>query len=181
MSDCCYNSIVDIKNSNRLIFQSDLAAVILDKYPKSKYHFVVLPWEDIHSVYQLTSEHVTLLEAMYQLVLESIKKIQLKSINFKYGFHMRLSMSRLHLHAISNDFKGRGMKRERHWTHFNTEFFISYKDVLDELKEYGTIRARSAMYIERLWGGPLLCNQCNYKTLPSDIFNAYQSNCNSNV
>ncbi|XP_055546952.1 aprataxin-like protein [Wyeomyia smithii] len=164
MADWSFNLIADMKNPKLVLFRSDLAAVIRDKYPKSNHHFLVLPWENINTVYQLSLKHVTLLRDMYDLAMKSIQNTRVKLEYFKIGFHMRPSMNRLHLHVISKDFRGAGLKRIRHWTHFNTAFFMPYQDVLDELLEHGTIIARSTAYIEKLLSAPLLCNQCDFQT-----------------
>lgn len=40
-----------VSNPESHIISSDIAVVIRDKYPKSKHHFLVIPWEDIDDIY----------------------------------------------------------------------------------------------------------------------------------
>ncbi|XP_058811812.1 aprataxin-like protein [Topomyia yanbarensis] len=164
MANWSGNLIKDMQDSSKVILRSSLAAVLRDRYPKARHHFLVLPWEDINTVYQLKSEHLGLLEDMHKLALQTIEFHHAKLQDFKMGFHMRPSMNRLHLHVISTDFVSDSLKRERHWTHFNTAFCMPFQSIVDELKRNGKIEPRSEQYIESLLNGPLICNQCSFQT-----------------
>lgn len=45
-------TILDPKN---LIISTDVAVVIADKFPKARHHYLVLPKEDIASIFQVNS------------------------------------------------------------------------------------------------------------------------------
>lgn len=40
-----------------LIITTDVAVVIADKYPKARHHYLVLPKEDIASIFQVIEGH----------------------------------------------------------------------------------------------------------------------------
>lgn len=42
---------------------------------------------------------------------------------FRFGFHAVPSMAQLHLHVVSQDLRGSGMKHRKHWNSFATDFF----------------------------------------------------------
>lgn len=42
-----------MKNASNWIISNDVAVVIEDKYPKAKYHFLVLPRENIRDIFQV--------------------------------------------------------------------------------------------------------------------------------
>lgn len=46
--------IESMKNINLQMISTDKAVVIKDMYPKSKYHYLVLPWEDISNIYHVS-------------------------------------------------------------------------------------------------------------------------------
>ena len=46
-------------------------------------------------------------------------------------------MAQLHLHVISQDLRGGGMKNRKHWNSFATDFFRDAFDVLRELRALG--------------------------------------------
>ncbi|XP_062705010.1 aprataxin-like protein isoform X1 [Aedes albopictus] len=177
-----FNALIrDMQFPTNHVARSDLAVVIRDKFPKSRYHFLVLPWADIDNVYQvyssmantidipiyrassfqLTSQHIPLLNEMLRLGLQAIEVSRCLRADFSMGFHMKPSMRRLHLHVISNDFTGRGMKTEKHWNIFHTDLFMPFGSILAELEERGHIHQRSPAYIQSLLSTPLECNQCD--------------------
>ncbi|KXJ80411.1 hypothetical protein RP20_CCG025076 [Aedes albopictus] len=157
-----FNALIrDIQFPTNHVARSDLAVVIRDKFPKSRQHFLVLPWADIDNVYQLTSQHIPLLNEMLRLGLQAIEVSRCHRADFSMGFHMKPSMRRLHLHVISNDFTGRGMKTEKHWNIFHTDLFMPFGSILAELEERGHIHQRSPAYIQSLLSTPLECNQCD--------------------
>jgi hypothetical protein len=48
---------------------------------------------------------------------------------FRLGFHSLPSMRQLHLHVISQDLSGEGMKKKAHYQRFVTPFFITLDEV----------------------------------------------------
>ena len=62
------------------------------------------------------------------------------SSEVKAGFHAVPSMTRLHLHVISQDFDSPCLKNKKHWNSFTTEFFLSHQDVVSQLETNGKVR-----------------------------------------
>ncbi|EAA03023.5 AGAP012563-PA, partial [Anopheles gambiae str. PEST] len=119
-----------ISNVKKQLFVSDLAVVIKDKYPKALHHFLVLPWKDIDSVYDLSSDDDGLLQNMYELGLKAIGTTGLTVDRFDFGYHMKPSMRRLHLHVISKDYYSPCLSHRYHWNAFNTEFLLKHESML---------------------------------------------------
>lgn len=161
--------INSIKDPNLQIISSEIAVVIKDKYPKAKYHFLVLPREDISSIFNLTREHLPILDELRLLATNAIEISGEKEKHFNIGFHAIPSMTRLHLHVISRDFNSPCLKTKKHWNSFNTKLFLDYDDLYKELKLKGTIQRIDFTLAKELENTPLNCNQCNFvaKTVPN--------------
>lgn len=43
-----------MRNPQLIVISNDIAVVIKDKYPKAKYHFLILPRENIPSIYHVS-------------------------------------------------------------------------------------------------------------------------------
>ncbi|XP_055594535.1 aprataxin-like protein [Uranotaenia lowii] len=153
--------------SNHLI-KSDLAVVMEDKFPKFKFHYLVLPWEDIDNQYQLQLRHIPLLEEMRRLALAMVKRVASKQCpedRFLMGFHMKPTKRRLHLHCFSQDYVSGLMKSADHWNGFMTGYLMSVDDIIRELQETGSVARRSESVIAEQLRTPLKCNQCNFQPL----------------
>uniref|UniRef100_A0A182N5I9 HIT domain-containing protein n=1 Tax=Anopheles dirus TaxID=7168 RepID=A0A182N5I9_9DIPT len=151
-----------INNTGKQLFVSDLAVVIKDKYPKALHHFLVLPWKDIDSVYELSSDDDGLLQEMYELGSKAASTSGLPAGQFEYGYHMKPSMRRLHLHVISKDYHSPCLSHWYHWNAFNTDFFIKHEYVVKKLHEKGCIDRPHTQHVMTLLETPLQCNQCTY-------------------
>lgn len=49
-----YGLLDAMKMPSLLIISNDIAVVIKDRYPKAKYHFLVLPHEDIDNLFEVS-------------------------------------------------------------------------------------------------------------------------------
>ncbi|XP_023300907.2 aprataxin-like protein [Lucilia cuprina] len=161
--------IKTLKDPSTHIISSNLAVVISDKYPKAQHHYLVLPHEDIPSIFNLTKIHLALLEELYLLALNVIEVKQQKLENFKIGFHNQPSMQRLHLHVISKDFVSDCLKTKKHWNSFNTALFLNYEDLCQQLQESGKVRRLDSETLKSLSNMDLKCNQCEFvaKNMPT--------------
>jgi len=150
----------DMKKPELVVFSTPSVVVIKDKFPKAKYHFLVLPREELDNLQSLGPQHVSLLEQMQEVG----KQIAARHADsqFRMGFHAKPSMLHLHLHLISQDFDSVGLKTKRHWNSFTTEFFISVENVTAELKELGKVEKKDelAACIDL----PLACHKCDFKS-----------------
>ncbi|XP_058461911.1 aprataxin-like protein [Malaya genurostris] len=169
MAHWSYSLIRDMKDPTKQLIRNEFAVVIRDKYPKAQNHFLVLPWESIDTVYELTPKHMPLLVEMHLLGQNAIELCQGSREQFQLGFHMQPSMQRLHLHVISKDFISHCLKTKHHWNIFNTEFFMPINNIMDEIEKSGCIQPRSKQYINSLLDTPMMCNQCNstFNTIPN--------------
>uniref|UniRef100_A0A1I8MHL3 Aprataxin C2HE/C2H2/C2HC zinc finger domain-containing protein n=1 Tax=Musca domestica TaxID=7370 RepID=A0A1I8MHL3_MUSDO len=158
-----------LKDPTTHIISSNLAAVIQDKYAKAKHHYLVLPFEDIPSIFNLTSQHISLLQEMHLLALNVIEVKGQTQDNFLIGFHNQPSMQRLHLHVISKDFVSDCLKTKKHWNSFNTALFLNYDDLIVQLNENNKVKRLDSVTIKELSNEDLKCNQCTYvaKNMPS--------------
>lgn len=154
-----------MKDPESIVKKSKQVVVIKDKYPKAKIHYLVLPEADINSIYALNKSHVELLEE-FGKIFEEIEKDE--KLPIKAGFHAVPSMQRLHMHIISTDMVSPCLKTKLHWNSFTTEFFRPYADVLEELKEKGSISKMAPELVQSCKSRELQCNQCTYKpkTMP---------------
>lgn len=48
-----------MKDPSLQVISNDIAVVIKDKYPKAKYHYLILPWENIPDIYHVISHKLS--------------------------------------------------------------------------------------------------------------------------
>lgn len=123
--------VESMNDPDTIVKETDDTVIIHDKYPKAKIHYLVLPKDNINSIYKLNSSHVSLLEEFGKLY-EDIKS-ELKGHNLRAGFHAVPSMQRLHMHIISTDMVSPCLKTKIHWNSFTTKFFLPYQGKLIEM------------------------------------------------
>ncbi|KAJ8716054.1 hypothetical protein PYW08_013339 [Mythimna loreyi] len=149
-----------MKDPESVVKRTKQTVVIKDKYPKAKIHYLVLPQDDINSIYKLDKSHIKLLEEFGDV----FKDIQNETdLPLRAGFHAVPSMQRMHMHIISTDMVSPCLKTKVHWNSFTTKHFRPYADVLEELKEKGCIEKMSPELHKSLMSTELQCNQCSYK------------------
>ncbi|KAF5288069.1 hypothetical protein FQR65_LT12119 [Abscondita terminalis] len=151
-----------IKDPDNLVRQNATLVVIKDKYPKAKFHYLIVPKEDISSLKQVRKEHIKLMEQMQAMAEDIIEEDRHKESNFKIGFHAEASMLRLHLHVISDDMNSNSVKTKKHWNSFTTKFFLDSKEVLSQLKRDGAVSLPSAEICKELLNTPIKCHKCKY-------------------
>ncbi|XP_064639268.1 aprataxin-like [Lineus longissimus] len=152
-----------------LLVESDERVIVIkDKYPKAKYHYLILPKEKLHNLKSLKKEHVPLLKHMQKKGEEIADKHRTEECeNFRLGYHAVPSMGYLHLHAISQDFNSPCLKTKKHWNSFTTEYFFDSKDIIEMLEDKGEVQIDSSKF-EALLKKPLQCHRCSMprKTIP---------------
>lgn len=115
--------IASMKDPNSIIKNTEKVVVIKDKYPKAKVHYLVLPHEEINSIYKLNKSHISLLEEFGNIFKELKEE---NESELRAGFHAIPSMQRMHMHVISTDMISTSLKTKIHWNSFCTKFFIPY-------------------------------------------------------
>ncbi|XP_023190063.1 aprataxin isoform X2 [Xiphophorus maculatus] len=150
------------------VYKDDKVVVITDKYPKARYHWLVLPWQSIPSLKALRGEHCDLLKHMQQVADRMIQQCPDSStLRFRSGYHAIPSMSHIHLHVISQDFDSPCLKNKKHWNSFTTEYFIDSDDVIQMLETCGKVTVKEGS--SELLKLPLRCHVCHkeFPTIPS--------------
>lgn len=75
------------------VYKDEKVVVIKDKYPKARYHWLVLPWDSIPSLKALRREHVELLEHMEQVGEHMVQQCPVSDrTRFRLGYHAIPSM-----------------------------------------------------------------------------------------
>lgn len=122
-----------------ILFRDEKVCVFDDKYPVAVNHTDVIPIEVIVDISDLRTEHIELLEHMYQKGVEEFKKRNLEQYK-KYniedliasGFNYPVSVKHLHLHMVLPPFQ--------HKKCFGTSRWHSFPKVMNDLKKYGKVR-----------------------------------------
>lgn len=172
--------------SSILLSHSETCLTVFDAFPKSIFHFLVIPriqpplsarhLTDLRSL--LRCEKSTAKEVLMNLneeannVKNMIEEEMMKLYKFKWdiwmGFHPISSMEHLHLHVLSADLHSPKMKLKKHYNSFHPSlgFFLHLKDVLswfDAVPSYyqRMIKLDARQYEPLLKDGDLCCWQCD--------------------
>ncbi|KAK2817080.1 hypothetical protein Q5P01_025271 [Channa striata] len=147
------------------VYKDDKVVVIKDKYPKARYHWLVLPWQSIPSLKALREEHCGLVKHMQQVADQMVQQCpEAGALHFRTGYHAIPSMSHVHLHVISQDFDSPCLKNKKHWNSFTTDYFIESHDVIQMLETNGRVTVKEDT--SELLKLPLRCHMCR-KELPT--------------
>ena len=140
--------IQDLPSFDRLVmYQEDDFVIILDGFPKSRYHFLVIPHTKsllrVDNIDELVNRERerggirALLEKLHALSREFAAELEKRTMcKFVCGFHSVPSCQPLHYHVLSYDLDGAKMNKKDHWNSFTREdFFVSAERVLAVMKE----------------------------------------------
>ncbi|XP_049629730.1 aprataxin [Suncus etruscus] len=156
---------ISMQDPKMQVYKDEQVVVIKDKYPKARYHWLVLPWASISSLKVVSREHLQLLKHMHTVGEQMIANHTGSSkLRFRLGYHAIPSMSQIHLHVISQDFDSPCLKNKKHWNSFNTEYFLESQAVMDMVQESGRVTVRDGT--SELLKLPLHCHECQ-QLLPS--------------
>ncbi|KAH9484331.1 Aprataxin [Psilocybe cubensis] len=139
-------------SSSLLYKHSPKNIIIFDAFPKSVFHFLILPrvqepklnTATLHSLRTLlgagdreqAKEVVTAMAEEAKALKEEIQEEMMQRFGFKWdvwtGFHGAPSMHHMHLHVISADLISEKMKHKKHYNSFHPKlgFFLHIDDVL---------------------------------------------------
>ncbi|XP_069701349.1 aprataxin [Periplaneta americana] len=156
-----------MKDPECVVKEDEKVVAIKDKYPKAQYHFLVLPKENISSLAKITKDHLELLKHMDKIGQDLSKDHP--ASNFQLGYHAEASMSRLHLHVISDDFNSPCLKTKKHWNTFTTDFFIPSSKIITEVENKGKVLSTPRDKVKEFMDSPLKCHKCSYlaKNMPA--------------
>lgn len=169
-----------------LLSHSETCLTVFDAFPKSIFHFLVIPriqpplsarhLVDLRSL--LRCEKSTAKEMLMNLneeannVKKMIEEEMMKLYKFKWeiwmGFHPISSMEHLHLHVLSADLYSPKMKLKKHYNSFHPSlgFFLHLQDVLswfDAVPSYyrRMIKLDASQYEPLLKDSGLCCWRCD--------------------
>ncbi|TNN62308.1 Aprataxin [Liparis tanakae] len=147
------------------VYKDDKVVVIKDKYPKARYHWLVLPWQIISSLKALSEEHCDLVKHMQQVADQMVRQCpDAGLLRFRTGYHAIPSMSHVHLHVISQDFDSPCLKNKKHWNSFTTDYFMESHDVIQMLETNGRVDVKEGT--SELLKLALRCHMCR-KDIPT--------------
>ncbi|XP_039541776.1 aprataxin isoform X2 [Pimephales promelas] len=150
---------VSMQDPKMQVYKDDRVVVIKDKYPKARYHWLVLPWDSISSLKALRPEHVELLKHMQRVGDQMVRECRdAHKLHFRMGYHAIPSMSHVHLHVISQDFDSPCLKNKKHWNSFTTDYFVESQDVVAMLEHDGRVTVKEGA--SELLKLPLRCHAC---------------------
>lgn len=141
------------------VTEDDRIVVIKDKYPKAQFHYLVLPTENIQSIWYIKGIHHDLLMHMHNVARSLVEKHA--DHEFIIGYHAMPSMQRLHLHVISTDFNSPCLKTKYHWNSYTTPFFLHSSDVCRQLRETGVLCKVSDKEAKSYLDTELKCHKCS--------------------
>lgn len=131
------------------VFKNDRFVCIRDKYPKSRFHLLLVPLTTVSKGAKLLKvqdlikldDSRQVLREMKQLSEEIVSKHCPDALKtrIRCGFHAIQSMNPLHMHIISNDFISDCLKNKKHWNSFTSPYFVHLNqliDNLDQVKDY---------------------------------------------
>ena len=156
--------LTDMYKPENILKQDDHVVIINDKHPKSKHHYLVLPKVAISTLTDLNASHIGLLKHMSIFAkeyIEGLSRAGFKGLDFRMGYHAIPSVRQLHLHVISTDFQGAGLKTKKHWNSFTTEYFVSTDLIVKHLESYGKVNFDKSKYSDILHTTPLKCHMCH--------------------
>ncbi|KAF8636729.1 hypothetical protein AX17_003532 [Amanita inopinata Kibby_2008] len=172
---------------------TDTTLVVFDAYPKSIFHFLVLPRvnepltvADLTNLRSLINKDGVQAQVVIQGLkdaAESLKKDiedeMIKRYGFKWeiwtGFHAAPSMPHVHLHVLSADLCSERTKNKKHYNSFhpNLGFFLDIDLVISWLTAAPSFNVpilnTSVAVYEKLLKEPLSCFRCNkmIKNMPT--------------
>lgn len=75
------------------VYKDEKVVVIKDKFPKARYHWLVLPWESVSSLKAVRPEHSELLKHMQKVGDRIIQQCpDGQKLHFRVGYHAIPSM-----------------------------------------------------------------------------------------
>ncbi|KAG6850541.1 hypothetical protein H0H93_012157 [Arthromyces matolae] len=179
--------------SSILFSHSNNSLAIYDAYPKSLFHFLLLPrvkssfqGHDLTSLRALLKGDKKFAKAVVDSLKEDavtlrkeIENEMVKRFGFKWniwtGFHAAPSMPHLHLHVLSADLRSDAMKSKKHYNSFHPKlgFFLDIDEVLSWFDAEDSFFKNQAELdpktFEKLLKDDLVCFYCssNMKNIPT--------------
>ena len=151
-----------MKDPAKVVKSDELTVTIKDDYPKARHHYLVMARANITNLRALNIAHLELLEKMLENGRSLAEEVKAKEpeVTFRCGYHASPSMTRLHMHVVSQDLDSPCLKNKKHWNSFTTRFFLDAEEVIAMLRERGKVDLDVKGVYEPLLKMPLKCHVC---------------------
>merc|ERR1712029_436543 len=154
--------VASMSDPDSVLFEDDELCVIKDKYPKARIHLLVLPKDTmLVNLNSLNDSHIPLIRRMVAAGQDQVPPGTTPGV--RMGFHAVPSMSRLHLHVISQDFDSPCLKHKKHWNSFNTDYFVPWEIIVDQLETNNKVLPADTSQTNQWLKRDLQCHKCQYK------------------
>ncbi|XP_063643930.1 aprataxin isoform X3 [Pan troglodytes] len=98
---------ISMQDPKMQVYKDEQVVVIKDKYPKARYHWLVLPWTSISNLKAVTREHLELLKHMHTVGEKVIVDFAGSSkLRFRLGYHAIPSMRKEWFQSSSSEVLG---------------------------------------------------------------------------
>ena len=155
-------------------YRDDDFVVIYDGYRKAAFHLLILAREGslrAQTPSQLCPGDVGVLEKMSALAARLVLHLRAQAATpalsdvpgvgtFRIGFHGIPSLTPLHLHIISTDFRSPWMKKRHHYNSFSTDFLVGLDPTVAWLRGEAAGPYDDARALKALKQGPMACHRC---------------------
>ena len=160
-------------SKEELLTINDACFAIKDKFPKAKFHALVLPrspkFKHPFDLFKEgggefggnnNDERQIVWDGMVRVALDIVKD-QLQNLppgtKFRVGFHLKPSMEPAHLHVISQDFVSEKLTTKQHWHTFtNDDFFVDFFKAVTMTRRWDDSRSEQIVK-----SNDLRCHKCN--------------------
>lgn len=106
-------------------------AILRENAPRARFHYLIIPKENLKGLNELNAKHLSLVEHMYNTAKRVVEYPHHKNFQFLIGFNALPSMiiyeqkfCWLHLHVISDDVNFDNVIVKKHWNAIHSSLFI---------------------------------------------------------
>jgi aprataxin len=156
-------------SKEELLTINDSCFAIKDKFPKAKFHALVLPrspkFKHPFDLFKEdfgddSNERQYVWNQMVRVAFDIVKDQEQKlpqGTKFRVGFHLKPSMQPAHLHVISQDFVSEKLTTKQHWHTFtNDGFFIDFFKAMTMTRGWDDSRCEQIVK-----SSDLRCHKCH--------------------
>ncbi|XP_062905081.1 aprataxin isoform X2 [Mobula hypostoma] len=162
---------VSMQDPKLQVYKDDTVVVIKDKYPKARFHWLVLPWESITSLKAVRKDHLNLLQHMNEVGEKLVREcVDSKALRFRLGYHAIPSMrTPLYSEAVSS---GLGLLNHRkHPLHIHPIEAFQHLTGFNEVTPHSSeLRHMHLHVISQDFDSPCLKTKKHWNSFNTDYF-----------
>nr|ACO14621.1 Histidine triad nucleotide-binding protein 3 [Caligus clemensi] len=133
LSSCIFCQIGGRQLESRILYEDDKFVAFPDRSPAAEHHYLIIPKDYMPKVSLLRPSDTHLLESMGAIAKQVLEENGASVSDAKIGFHWPIvSVTHLHLHAISPASKMNGLFKKAEFSNF---FFGTLSDALTMLEK----------------------------------------------